>query len=289
MTTYGYIGLGTMGSAMAENLISSGTPVFVYDINANAVASAVQQGATEAASPAEVAAVSDVVSICVPASEHIESVMTGPGGIVESVAEGKHDGLHIVIHSTVHPDTMMWARDTAAEWGVPLFDACVAGGADNARAGTQMVLAGGVDEMPDVVSELLAIYARTIVAAGPVGAGAAMKIAFNLMTYAQFAAAATSHDLLTSAGGNPKELLAAWKDAGQLGVLTEQFAGLLGVPAEHISGDFRSMLETQVGISQKDLSLAMALGQSRPGTDEFIRTIHDAMPEIYGVASEENS
>ncbi len=285
MTNYGYIGLGTMGSAMAENLIGTGANVTVYDLDADAVATAVQQGATAADSPAEVAAVSDVVSICVPAAEHIEAVLTGPGGI----AEGTHDGLHIVIHSTVHPDTMTSARDTAREWGVPVFDACVAGGADNARAGTQLVLAGGVDEMPPIVSDLLDVYARTVVSAGPIGAGAAMKIAFNLMTYAQFAAAATSHDLLSSAGGDPKELLAAWKDAGQLGVLTEQFSGMLGLPAEHITGGFRAMLETQVGISQKDLSLAQSLGDSRPGTDTFIQSIHDAMPAIYGVHSASES
>ncbi len=279
MTTYGYIGLGMMGSAMAENLIGTGAQVTVFDIDEIAVATAVALGATAAATPAEVATASDVVSICVPAAHHIEAVLSGPGGI----GEAAHDGLHILIHSTVHPDTMVAAHQTAASWGVPLFDACVAGGADNARAGTQMVLAGGLADMPEPVTTLLDIFAETIVDAGPIGSGAALKIAFNLMTYAQFAAAATSYDLMASVNADPKALLGAWKDAGQLGVLTEQFSGLLGIPSEHIAGDFRTMLETQVGISQKDLSLAMELGQSRPGTDAVIKAIHDAMPAVYGI------
>ena len=68
-----------------------------------------------------------------------------------------------------------------------MFDACVAGGADNARAGSLTMLAGGLDEMPLVARELLDVYAGTLIDAGPVGAGATLKIAINVMTYAQFA------------------------------------------------------------------------------------------------------
>ena len=54
MTRYGYIGLGDMGSAMAENLIRNSSDVTVYDINPEAVQEAVQHGATAATSPAAV-------------------------------------------------------------------------------------------------------------------------------------------------------------------------------------------------------------------------------------------
>ncbi len=280
MTRYGYIGLGMMGSAMAENLIrNTDDSVTVFDLDQAAVDKAVGLGAVAAASPAEVANNAEVVSICVPAANHIDAVMSGPDGI----AEGAHADLAIVIHSTVHPDTMRDAQTTAAAWGVPLFDACVAGGDTNARAGTQLVLAGGVPDMPPKVTDLLAIYASRIIDAGPVGSGAALKIAINVMTYAQFAAATTSHDLMVSAGGDPKTLLDAWRDMGQLGTLTEQFSGLLGIPAEHVTGDFRTMLETQVGISQKDLSLALGLGETRPMLNPFLHAVHDAMPSVYNV------
>ena len=77
VTRYGYIGLGDMGSAMAENLIRNSSDVTVYDINPEAVQEAVQHGATAATSPADVAQQSDVISICVPADEHITQVLTG--------------------------------------------------------------------------------------------------------------------------------------------------------------------------------------------------------------------
>ena len=59
------------------------------------------------------------------------------------------------------------------------------------------------------------------------------------MTYAQFAAATTAHDLMTTTGGNPQALFKAWKHMGQLGTLTEQFSLLLDIPSEHFVGDFK--------------------------------------------------
>ena len=286
MTRYGYIGLGMMGSAMAENLIRHGSgPVTVHDIDAAAVDEAVSWGAEAGASAAEVARASDVVSICVPAAAHIEAVLSGPGGI----AEGAHEGLCVLIHSTVHPDTVLAARDDAAEWGVPVFDACVAGGADNARAGSLTVLAGGLDDMPPAAREVLDVYAGTLIDAGPVGAGAALKIAINVMTYAQFAAAAAAHDMVASTGGEPAALLEAWRSMGQLGALTEQYCALLEIPDEHIRGELRTMLETQAGIATKDLSLALELGRTRPGAAGVVEAVQAAMPAVYNVheASEE--
>lgn len=281
MTRYGYIGLGMMGSAMAENLIGSGAEVMVYDLDATAVETAIDQGARGAGSPAEVAAASQVISICVPAAEHIEAVLSGPGGI----GEGVHDGLSIVVHSTVHPDSVRAAQATAAEWGVPLFDACVAGGDVQARAGAQTVLAGGLADMDSTVTDLLDIYAKTIIDAGPVGAGAALKIAVNVMSYSQFAAAATSYDLVVGAGGNPEGLYEAWRNVGMFGALTEQFTGLLGLPDELFEGSLADMLVTQVGIARKDLGLALELGDTRPGTRQVVEAVRSAMPEIYNVAS----
>ena len=285
MSRYGYIGLGMMGSAMAANLISRGGSVTVHDIDPAAVGAAVSLGAEAGADAGEVARASDVVSVCVPAAAHIEAVLSGPGGIIE----GAHDGLCVLIHSTVHPDTVVAARDRTADWGVAVFDACVAGGAENARAGSLTVLAGGLTEMPLAARELLDVYAELVIDAGPVGAGAALKIAVNVMTYAQFAAAAAAHDMVASTGGEPGALLEAWRAMGQLGALTEQYCALLEIPDEHIRGELRAMLEIQAGIAGKDLSLALEFGRTRPGAEAVLDAVRAAMPAVYNVheASEE--
>jgi 3-hydroxyisobutyrate dehydrogenase-like beta-hydroxyacid dehydrogenase len=245
---YGYIGLGAMGSAMAAHLIATAPGrVTVFDIDDAAMGRALDLGASPASSAAEVAAASEIVSICVPAAEHVDAVLSGPGGI----AEGAHDRLRVLVHSTVHPDTIQAARQTAAAWGIPLFDACVAGGVVQASDGTLIMLVGGLAAMDDDTRALVDIYGATVVDAGPPGAGAALKIAFNIMTYAQFAAAATAHDLLMDAGADPGAVFSAWQAAGQLGTLTDRYRTLLGISPEHMVGPFRDAMVTQVGIAQK--------------------------------------
>lgn len=279
---YGYIGLGSMGAAMAEHLIASANgPVTVFDIDRAAVAAAVSRGAVAADHPAGVAAAADVVSVCVPAAEHIEAVFHGPDGI----AEGAHEGLTLLVHSTVHPDTIRDAAARAETWGVAVNDACVAGGADLAKEGRQLLLVGGLGEMAPEARALVDIYAETVIDAGFVGGGAALKIALNVMTYAQFTAAATAFDLLSSAGVDPSKVFDGWKAIGQLGALTERYRMLLDIPPEHLVGAFRAGLATQVGIAEKDLALALELGESRLGTREFLQALHDAMSAVYGLGT----
>ncbi len=283
MTRCGYIGLGMMGSAMAENLIGAGAEVTVFDVDPAAVDAAVALGAAAAESPAEVAATDGgTVSVCVPAADHIDQVLDGPGGL----AEGAGEGLVILVHSTVHPDTIRGARRRAAAWGAELFDACVAGGAASARTGDLILLAGGLGEMPGPARALLDVYAARVIDAGPVGAGAALKIAVNVMTYAQFAAAATAHDLMAAQGADPALLTEAWRAMGQLGSLTEQYQALVGLRPEQITGDFRESLEALAGIGRKDLALALELGQTRPGTAAVLEALHGAMDAIYNLGEE---
>lgn len=304
MSRYGYIGLGMMGSAMVENLISTEAEVTVYDVDPAAVDAAVALGAAAAASPAEVAEVSDAVSVCVPAAEHLDQVLDGPGGLAEGVggspgglaaenreglgglAEGSRGGPAVLVHSTVHPDTIRAARRRAAARGISLFDACVAGGAASARTGDLILLAGGLSEMSGPARALLDVYAAHVIDAGPVGAGAALKIAVNVMTYAQFAAAATAHDLMSAQGANPALLTEAWRAMGQLGSLTEQYQALVGLRPEQITGDFRESLQALAGIGRKDLALALELGPTRPGAAAVLEALHGAMDAVYNVGEE---
>ena len=279
MSRYGYIGLGAMGSAMAEHLLGTGASLTVFDVDEQAVEAAIGLGATAAASSAEVAAASDIVSICVPAARHIDAVLAGNDGI----AEGAHSNLTILIHSTVHPDTMTAAHRTAATWGVEVFDACVAGGTAAAEAGDLVIFAGGMSDMPSAVTELLAIYGSKTIDAGPVGSGAAIKIGFNVMTYAQQLAAKASFGIVAGADGSTEALVEAWRHSGQLGLLTERYLGLLGIPPEHFVGDFRAAMESNASIARKDLELAYDMADDDPPVATAIAAIADTMPSVMGV------
>ena len=137
-----------------------------------------------------------------------------------------------------------------------------------------------------VMPALLVALAVTLTRSYWVGAGAALKIAVNVMTYAQFAAAATAHDLMAAQGANPALLTEAWRAMGQLGSLTEQYQALVGLRPEQITGDFRESLEALAGIGRKDLALALELGQTRPGTAAVLEALHGAMDAIYNLGEE---
>jgi 3-hydroxyisobutyrate dehydrogenase len=279
-TIYGYIGLGQMGAAMVSRLLSQDAVVVAYDLDPAPVAVAVAAGATAASSPAEVAAASDIVSICVPAATHVQAVLTGPGGI----AEAARGGQTMLIHSTVAPQTVLDARDSAAAWGGIVHDACVAGGGEAAAAGELVILAGGVSDMTPEAVALLNIYGSRVIDGGAVGTGAALKLGVNIMTYAQFAAAASAFELAAATGADSAGMVEAWRHTGQLGRLTESFLGLLSIPPEHVVGDFRTYLETTVGIATKDLDLAAGTLDSRSARRALVRALSAVMPDVFGVA-----
>ncbi len=279
MTNYGYIGLGQMGSAMTERILSTNASVTVFDLDARAMESAVEQGATPAASVKAVASKADILSICVPAAEHIEAVLTG-------LAEAANADCTLLIHSTLSPATMQAAQTTAGKWGAQCFDVCVAGGSDAARSGDLVIFAGGVADMSAAVNRLLGIYASKVIDAGPVGAGAALKIGCNVMTYAQQAAAKAAFGLVEASGASTDALVEAWRHIGQLGKLTEQMLGLLTLPGEQIQGDLRQALLGTVAIEQKDLELAAAMQGNPEVLTQWLKATRNAIPTIIGVAGE---
>jgi 3-hydroxyisobutyrate dehydrogenase-like beta-hydroxyacid dehydrogenase len=276
VTAYGYIGLGNMGSAMVERLASTGAVVTVFDLDANAVAAAVATGARAAGSAAEVVAAAEIISICVPAAEHITAVLRDISGTVRA-------GQVILIHSTVAPSSMLEAAATAAAWGVVVHDACVAGGTGAARSGELVILAGGLSTMPEPAMALLSIYGNKVIDGGPVGSGAALKLAFNVMTYAQFAASAAAFNIVEAAGGETQSLVDAWRHVGQIGRLTENFVPTLKIPKSHVRGKLRDTLLQSGVLAVKDLDLAADAMGDAGASLHFVTGVKDALAELFGV------
>lgn len=267
------IGLGMMGSAMASRLVATGHHVVVHDID-RAAAERIE-GAEVASSAAAAAADADVVSICVPAATHVGIVLGEIVPVLGSAAT-------VLIHSTIAPeDIRRFATDVGVR-GATLVDACVAGGADAAAVGQLIVFVGALDGLSHAARSVLDAYGSALIDAGPVGSGAALKLAVNVMTYAQFAAVSTARDLVVTAGADVDALMNAWRHVGMLGALTERFAGLLAVPAEHLDG-LAPMLRTQAGIARKDLALAAGLDGVDDARHEWLDALSAAMTDVYRV------
>jgi len=143
----------------------------VHSRSAPPVDALVGGGATRAATPAEVAAASDVVISMVPDTPDVELVLFGEAG----VATGSVAGSLVIDMSTIDPiRTRVFAERLAAN-DVAMLDAPVSGGQVGAEAGTLSIMVGGPDEAFARARPLFEAMGSTIVHVGPSGAGQVAK------------------------------------------------------------------------------------------------------------------
>lgn len=181
----GFIGLGLMGKSMALNVLKAGFPVFVYNRTASKTEDLVAAGATACATPAELAAKSDVICTNVSDSSDVLEVIFGAGG----VAEGVRPGSILVDNSTIKPSTSIEiARRLWEEKQVRALDAPVSGGDIGARNGTLSIMVGGDAAALERVMPVLLAMGKTVTHIGASGAGQVCKATNQIMVAAQMAA-----------------------------------------------------------------------------------------------------
>lgn len=169
----GFIGLGLMGSAMAEMLLAQGYELAVWNLEPGPADLLAEKGAIPKSSPAEVAKSSDVVLLCVLDTPAVESVVFGPSGIASAGQGAKV----LVDHSTANPEpTRALATRLKAERDIDWVDAPISGGPSFARQAKLTIMAGGDKDVFKSVRPIFKAYARNITLMGPVGAGQATKV-----------------------------------------------------------------------------------------------------------------
>ncbi|MCC6175953.1 MAG: NAD(P)-dependent oxidoreductase [Chloroflexi bacterium] len=203
MRRVGVIGLGNMGRPIARNIVRGGYEVVVYDLNAAAVQSLVDEGATAASRPADVAAGADLVITVLPDGPDVLQAMLGEEGVYHAAREG-------MIHadfSTVHPNISRTLAEAGRTRGIRVLDTAMTRSVPQAEAGTLGLLVGGAAEDLDACRPIFEKIASTIHHCGPNGAGATMKLVNNML--ASTIAAATVEALLlgVKAGLTPELML----------------------------------------------------------------------------------
>jgi 3-hydroxyisobutyrate dehydrogenase len=168
----GFIGLGSQGGPMARRIIEAGYPVTLWARRAATLEPFAGTTAKTAGSPAELAAASDLVCVCVRDDADTEEVVAAALG-------GLAAGGVIAVHSTVHPDSCRRLAERAQAVGVRLIDAPVSGGGPAAAAGRLLVMVGGDEEAVEFCRPVFASYGDPIVHLGPVGAGQVTKLLNN--------------------------------------------------------------------------------------------------------------
>ncbi len=207
MLKVGYIGLGLMGKSIARNILKAGFPLVVHNRSNAAVDELVAEGASQAASPAEVAAQVDIVFTNLPDTPDVEKVVLGEKGILE----GAHPALIYVDNSTIKPATARMLAERLKAKGALALDAPVSGGDIGARNGTLTIMVGGPAEALEKAMPVLQAMGKTVTHVGESGAGQVAKAANQIMVAAQMAAMGELLIFARKAGVDPRKVVDAIK------------------------------------------------------------------------------
>lgn len=206
----GFIGAsGLMGHGMARHLHAQlqargGALGLTVHRNRERVADLLAAGAQEHASPAALAAASDVVFICVTGSPQVESVVLGPSGLMA----GAQGPLIIIDCSTSEPDSTARLRQACAERGITLVDAPLSRTPVEAEAGRLNVMVGADPGVFECIQPLLRAFAENIFHVGGPGAGHTLKLLNNFIAQAICTATAEAFAVGQRAGIDLQQLVA---------------------------------------------------------------------------------
>jgi len=197
MTAVGVLGIGRMGGSMARALATAGFEIVCWNRTpAAAEALAAELSGRAVARPAEVAAAVEVCVSMLADGPAVEAVFGGPDGLLA----GARPGNVLVDSSTVPPSTIRTFEAAARAVGAGLLDAPVSGSVSLAESGALTIMVGGETTDLERARPVLDALAKTVFHMGPLGSGAAMKLAVNTVIFGLNQALAEGLVLAEAAG-----------------------------------------------------------------------------------------
>jgi len=210
-TTVGVIGLGDIGRGVAANFEKAGFGLAVCDVRAEATRDFGDR-ATVSPNPRELAAASDVIAVAVLNDAQVESVLTGPEGVLAGV----RPSATVLVLSTISVGMVRTLAKRTSEAGAELVDCGVSGGPVAAAEGTLVAMLGGTQEAVERIRPVVGAFSSLIIHMGPAGAGLQAKLARNIVQYGSWLAAYEGQRLAEAAGIDLSKLALAVRESDAL-------------------------------------------------------------------------
>jgi len=242
-----FLGLGTMGAAMAANLARASFPLTVWNRTSGRAPELDELGVTVASTPAEAVAEADIVVLCVSDTPDVEAVLFGADGVVD----GARPGTLIVDCSTIAPSGSWDFAARLRERELSMVDAPVSGGSEGARNATLTIFVGGDAGDVERARPVLGALGRTITHVGPIGAGQAVKAVNQVILAGAYLGVAEGIVLAIKAGLDVEQVVEA------LGGGAAQSWVLANRSGRMIDNDYP--LGFKVALHRKDLGIALEL------------------------------
>lgn len=198
-----FIGLGSMGTPMARNLMSAGFPLAGYDLNSNAVAAFAANGGKPAITAQAAAAGADAVILMVVNAAQAEQALFD-GGVLDALAPAGT----VVLMATCPPGAVKTMAARVEKTGRSFLDAPVSGGVAGAEAATLTIMVGAPKAAFERMAPVLRALGDKLFHVGTeAGQGATVKVVNQLLCGVHIAVAAEGFALANKVGIDPKVIL----------------------------------------------------------------------------------
>jgi 3-hydroxyisobutyrate dehydrogenase-like beta-hydroxyacid dehydrogenase len=283
--TISYLGLGTMGSGMASNLLKAGYKLTVWNRSAQKCKPFARKGARVAESAADAVRDAELVMYCFSNDQAVEEIVFGAEGILSGIKEGQ-----IAIDmSTVLPATSLREQEAYTKHGVDFLDAPVFGSKQESADAKLWIMAAGNKAIFEKVEPVLEHLGQTVHYFGKNGNATAMKLVRNLMVALELEALAEGLVLAQKAGLDLNTVMEVVKVADFRSPLlvsnggnilkrdfSPSFALKLMLKDVDLIAKFSESLESPtpaLPVVQRNLESAVALGFGEENASAIIRAL----------------
>jgi len=283
--TISYLGLGTMGSGMASNLLKAGYQLTVWNRSIEKCKPFARKGARVADTPADAARDVDLVIYMLSNDQAVEEVVFGSKGILRGIKEGQV----AMDMSTVLPAMSSREQEAYAKRGVDFLDAPVFGSKQESADAKLWIMAAGNKAIFEKVKPVLAKLGQTVHYFGKNGNATSMKLVGNLIVALELEALAEGLVLAQKAGLDLNTVMEVVKVADFRSPLlvnngqnilkrdfSTSFALKLMLKDAGLIGKFGESLESPipaVRVVQKNLASAVDLGFGTENASALIKAL----------------
>ena len=287
----GFIGMGNMGSRIANRLLNHGYELSVYDMDPAKTRVIAAQGAAVAENTHELARTADVILSCLTNNEAVRTVYTEP----EGVFAGARSGTVVLEMSTISPDGSRELQRHGAGFGVEVLDVAISGSTPAAEDGVLTLLIGGNRELFHPAEPIFQAVARQYFLLGSSGSGTAMKLVVNTLLGIGMQAIAEAVVLGETVGLNRERLLEV---LSKTAVIAPAHAGKLArvaindyrpqFPLRLMNKDFQLILraaaEAHIPMPATEAAFRVNSEESAHHDEDDFSAVLRRMEEVAGIA-----
>ena len=252
----GLIGIGLVGTSLAESLLKAEYEVIGFDIDAERASEFEKLGGTSASCPAEVAGDAEHVLLSLPDTRAVRHVVEGPEGLMEA----EPLPAYIIDTTTGDPQETIALAERLAHRGIHMLDSTISGSSRQVRERAAVFMVGGDKAAFETCRDIFTALSEKVFYVGPSGHGSKAKLASNLILGLNRLVLAEGLVFAETLGLDPAAFLELLK-------ATPAYSAIMDIKGEKmLTGDFTP--QARIRQHRKDVSLilkyAKKAGQELP-------------------------